>query len=230
MNGHTGIPCGHNSSYSFMSILSKLHQYFGHGVKICLCLGYNPQTILLIFSQVKLSHIPSIILTKRMKGDTLWARLLLQFYTDSFETSLVFWLWSENMHVVWDIILRLFLLYKTSAEHLLLFTSIFAFSAINILSMSIHICSTFECKCSNTNSYFFCFYFMDYHLKFEEKEKKGGHQTNYLSRGPPPHISRIIQDKALRSLFFFVIYVIPYYLHEVILHYKAKKEYERQTI
>ena len=75
---------------------------------------------------------------------------------------------------------------------------------------------------------------MDYHLKFEEKEKKGGHQTNYLSRGPnltpPPHISRIIQDKALRSLFFFVIYVIPYYLHEVILHYKAKKEYERQTI
>ena len=172
VNGQ-GIPCGHNSSYSFMSILSKLHQYFGHGVKICLCLGYNPQTILLIFSQVKLSHIPSIILTKRMKGDTLWARLLLQFYTDSFETSLVFWLWSENMHVVWDIILRLFLLYKTSAEHLLLFTSIFAFSAINILSMSIHICSTFECKCSNTNSYFFVFISWTIIWNLRKKKKKG---------------------------------------------------------
>ena len=26
---------------------------------------------------------------------------LLQFYTDSFETSLVFWSWSEDMHMVW---------------------------------------------------------------------------------------------------------------------------------
>ena len=32
---------------------------------------------------------------------TLWAQLLLKFYTDSFETSLVFWSWSEDMHVVW---------------------------------------------------------------------------------------------------------------------------------
>ena len=31
---------------------------------------------------------------------TLWAQLLLQFYTDSFETSLVFWSWSVAMHVV----------------------------------------------------------------------------------------------------------------------------------
>ena len=32
---------------------------------------------------------------------TLWAQLLLQFYTDPFETSLVLWSWSEDMHVVW---------------------------------------------------------------------------------------------------------------------------------
>ena len=32
--------------------------------------------------------------------DTLWAQLLLQFYTDSFETSLVLWSWSEDMQVV----------------------------------------------------------------------------------------------------------------------------------
>ena len=31
---------------------------------------------------------------------TLWAQLLLEFSTDSFETSLVFWSWSEDMHVV----------------------------------------------------------------------------------------------------------------------------------
>ena len=32
---------------------------------------------------------------------TLCAHLLLQFYIDSFETSQVFWTWSEDMHVVW---------------------------------------------------------------------------------------------------------------------------------
>ena len=31
----------------------------------------------------------------------LWVQLLLQFYTDPFETSLVLWSWSEDMHVVW---------------------------------------------------------------------------------------------------------------------------------
>ena len=36
-----------------------------------------------------------------MEVGTLWAQLLLQFYADSFETSLVFWPWSEDMHVVW---------------------------------------------------------------------------------------------------------------------------------
>ena len=32
---------------------------------------------------------------------TLWTQLLTQFYADSFQTSLVFWSWSENMRVVW---------------------------------------------------------------------------------------------------------------------------------
>ena len=32
-------------------------------------------------------------------GGTLWVQIL-QFYTDSFETSLVFWSWPEDMHVV----------------------------------------------------------------------------------------------------------------------------------
>ena len=40
--------------------------------------------------------------------DTFRAQLLLQFYSDSFETSLVYWLWSEDMHAVRYVILRLF--------------------------------------------------------------------------------------------------------------------------
>ena len=32
---------------------------------------------------------------------TLCAQLNLQFYADSFETSQVFWSWSEDVHVVW---------------------------------------------------------------------------------------------------------------------------------
>ena len=64
--------------------------------------GYNSQIILSLFSQVELSYISSIIYTKVIgQRDTLWAQHLLQFYTDSFETSLVFWLLSEDMHVVW---------------------------------------------------------------------------------------------------------------------------------
>ena len=68
---------------------------------------------------------------------------------------------------------------------------------------------------------------MDYHLTFKKKRKKWGHQTNYIVGGrklsPPPQISRIIQFKNLRSV-IFVIYIIPYFLYEVILHYKRKKE------
>ena len=72
---------------------------------------------------------------------------------------------------------------------------------------------------------------MDYHLTFKKKEKKWGHQTNDIVGGrklsPPPQISRIIQFKNLRSV-IFVIYIIPYFLYEVILHYKRKKEKKKK--
>ena len=65
-----------------------------------------------------------------------------------------------------------------------------------------------------------------------EKRNKWGHQTNYLAGGPklspPPQISRTIQFKHLRSV-IFVIYVIPYFLYEVILHYKKKKKKEKNN-
>ena len=51
----------------------------------------------------------------------------------------------------------------------------------------------------------FCFYVMAYHFAFLNfRKKNGGHHTNYLSGGPnlppPPHISRLIQYKMLRSV------------------------------
>ena len=48
VNGQ-GIPCGRNSSYSFIPILLKLHWCFGHGLKICMWFGYNPQIIFCCF-------------------------------------------------------------------------------------------------------------------------------------------------------------------------------------
>ena len=74
---------------------------------------------------------------------------------------------------------------------------------------------------------------MVYHLTFYKKTKKWGHQTNYLAGGPklspPPQISRIIQSKNLRSV-IFVIYIIPYFLYEAILHYMRKKGNKKKKI
>ena len=65
----------------------------------------------------------------------------------------------------------------------------------------------------------------------DKREKIGGHQTICLSGGPnltpPPQISRIIQFKILRSV-ILSLYNSIYYLYEVILHYKAKKEQEKK--
>ena len=66
VNGQ-GIPCGRNSSYSFIPILLKLHWCFGYGLKICMWFGYNPQIIFVTYSQVELSHFFRIFY-KKMNG------------------------------------------------------------------------------------------------------------------------------------------------------------------
>ena len=54
-----------NSSYSFISILLKLHRCFVHGLKICMWFGYNPQIIFFsLFPQVELSHFSGIFTIK----------------------------------------------------------------------------------------------------------------------------------------------------------------------
>ena len=47
-----------SSSYSFMQISLKLYRCFGHGLKMCICFGYNYQIILLLhfFSQIDFSR------------------------------------------------------------------------------------------------------------------------------------------------------------------------------
>ena len=39
------VPCVRKSSYSFMPIALKLYMCYGHGLKICMWLGYNPRII-----------------------------------------------------------------------------------------------------------------------------------------------------------------------------------------
>ena len=65
VNGQ-GIPCGRNSSYSFIPILLKLHWCFSLGLKICMWFGYNPQIIFFchFFLQIELSHLSGIIYNK----------------------------------------------------------------------------------------------------------------------------------------------------------------------
>ena len=65
-------------------------------------LAFHPSVLSPIRSSVRLSFHPSVLPSchSPIEVGTLWAQLLLQFYTDSFETSLVFQSWSENKHVV----------------------------------------------------------------------------------------------------------------------------------
>ena len=65
--------------------------------------GYNPQiNFSHIFRKLNLVIFGAFatVKVKKIVG-TLCAQLHLQFDADSFETSQVFWSWSENMHMVW---------------------------------------------------------------------------------------------------------------------------------
>ena len=64
MNGQ-GKPCGRNSSYSFIQILSKLYWRFSPGLKICMCFGYNPLIVFYyVFLKLNLAIFTGIIYNK----------------------------------------------------------------------------------------------------------------------------------------------------------------------
>ena len=99
VNGHW-ILCWRNSSYSFIPFFSKLHWCFGYGLKIFMWLRYNHQIILFLFLQVELSHISSIVYNKVNGQGILCGCNFSYSFSDSFETLLLFWSWS-NLHVAW---------------------------------------------------------------------------------------------------------------------------------
>ena len=101
VNGQ-GIPCGRNSSYilyrlfwNFTGVLVMAWRY-ACGFDLILRLFF------IAFLQVELSHFPSIIFNNvnRQRIPCGPNSSYSFFYTDSFETSLVFWSWSGDMHVV----------------------------------------------------------------------------------------------------------------------------------
>ena len=68
--------------------------------------GYNSQTVFYHFFG-KLNIAIFLALKIYYQSEWIVGTLcvhLLQFYFDCFETSQVFWTWSEDMHVVYDIL------------------------------------------------------------------------------------------------------------------------------
>ena len=54
------------ATHSFIPIISKLHWCFGHGLKICMWFGYNPQIIFChFFCMLKLAIFTALSMTKR---------------------------------------------------------------------------------------------------------------------------------------------------------------------
>ena len=46
------------------TLCAQLHSCFGHGLKICMWFGYNPQITFYLLLQVELNHFPGIIYNK----------------------------------------------------------------------------------------------------------------------------------------------------------------------
>ena len=92
-----GIPCGRNSSYSFIPILSKLHWCFGHGLKNACGLGLLVD-FLLLFRKLNLAIFPAFSITKLMDRGR---NLSYSFLPILSKAPLVFWSCSEDMHEIW---------------------------------------------------------------------------------------------------------------------------------
>ena len=93
------VSCERNSSYSFVLIILKFCICFLHGMKICMSFGYKCWIIFCHFFRI----VNLVIFHPQYidSGYLLWAQLLLQFYTDCYETLHSFSSWYEDVHVVW---------------------------------------------------------------------------------------------------------------------------------
>ena len=94
------VPCERNS-YNFIPIFLKLYTSFCHGLEMCIWFGYNPWiNFCHFFHFVNFVIFWPQILWKSTVG-TLWAQLLIQFYTDLYETLHMLLACSGDMHMVW---------------------------------------------------------------------------------------------------------------------------------
>ena len=59
-----------------MPIILNLIKCFGHGLKMCMWFGYNPQIILLLFPRVEHSYFQAFLLSKCMTPPTVLPFLL----------------------------------------------------------------------------------------------------------------------------------------------------------
>ena len=92
------VSCERNSSYSFLLIFLKLCRCFLHGVRMCMWFGYNCWIIFYHFF-----HFVNLVIFRPQCIDSgyLVSAILIQFYTNLFETLHTFSPWSENVHMVW---------------------------------------------------------------------------------------------------------------------------------
>ena len=64
------VPCGRNSSYNFPLIVLRLFRSFLHGMKICMCFGYNP--LIIFFSLFLLCEISLFSVWNTIKMYRQW--------------------------------------------------------------------------------------------------------------------------------------------------------------
>ena len=93
------IPCGCNSSYSFPPIIFKLSILDLHGLKLCVWFWGHPP---IIFYQLSSTFFDLVFFPGPISIgiDTLWAQLLLEFFTNHFETMHICSTWTEDVRVV----------------------------------------------------------------------------------------------------------------------------------
>ena len=95
------VPCGRNFSYSFPSVVLKHCRCFLHEMKMCMWFEYNT---LIVFSHffcfVKIVSFLHEMLSKCIDSGYLVGATPLTVSFDCFETSQMFSVWNENMHVV----------------------------------------------------------------------------------------------------------------------------------
>ena len=85
----------------YTNLFETLHM-FPHGLKMCMWFGYNPWINFVTFSTLcTLSFSDHRPFESEDTGGTLWAQLLIQFYTYIFETLHMFLPWSGDVHMVW---------------------------------------------------------------------------------------------------------------------------------